>query len=257
MFKSIVLIILIVAMVSVLWSGAPSAGTGQASDLASIIRGIDDLYRSSASYAEVEMEIATASWKRTLSLRGWTKGQDRMFIRILAPKKEAGVGTLRIGSEMWNYLPKTDKVIKIPPSMMMSSWMGSDFTNDDLVREFTLADDYDCRFVPLEPAEAGLLGVEARPKPGRPILWGRVLIAVRAADGLPVWQRFYDEKNTAVRLLRYGDIRTFGARTIPSVMEMIPLTKNGAMTVVRYLKIEFDRPAEAGIFSLRHLQSQK
>ncbi|HUU38698.1 MAG TPA: outer membrane lipoprotein-sorting protein, partial [Candidatus Desulfaltia sp.] len=97
-------------------------------DATGIVRQIDALYRSDSSEALVEMEIVTPHWQRTLRMRAWSLGMDKTFIRILEPKKEEGIKTLRIGNEMWNYLPKINKVMKIPPSMMMSSWMGSDFT---------------------------------------------------------------------------------------------------------------------------------
>ena len=116
-------------------------------DVETIIKRIDQLYRSETSEAEMEMHIVTPHWERTLAMHVWTEGMDKTFIRITAPKKEQGVATLRIGNEMWNYLPKTNKVMKIPPSMMMGSWMGSDFTNDDLVRESSMLEDYTYQFV--------------------------------------------------------------------------------------------------------------
>ena len=115
-----------------------------------LVKKIDQIYRSKTSYAEFEMEIVTPRWQRTLSLDSWTEGTKKTFFRINEPKKEKGVATLRIENEMWNYLPKTNKVIKIPPSMMMSSWMGSDFTNDDLVKEFTLFEDYTYELIDFE-----------------------------------------------------------------------------------------------------------
>jgi len=235
-------------------TGSPQTADQKAMDL---VRKIDELYRSQSSYAQVEMKIVTPDWQRKLVMKGWSKGMDRMMIRILEPKKEAGVGTLRIGNEMWNYLPKTDKVIKIPPSMMMSSWMGSDFTNDDLVKEFTFVDDFTFRLVAPEEAQKGFDYLECRPKPGVPIIWDKIVIAVEESSTLPVWQKFYDEKGKVARLLNYGDVRTFGRRTIPSVMEMIPQTKVGYKTVIRYRDIQFDLPLEEATFSLRNLQSGK
>jgi len=220
-----------------------------------LVRKIDDLYRSKSSFARVEMEIVTPDWQRTLALRGWSQGQDKMLIRILEPKKEAGVGTLRIGNEMWNYLPKTDKVIKIPPSMMMSSWMGSDFTNDDLVKEFTFVDDFSFRLITPAQAQKGFLYIECRPKPDVPIIWDRIVIAVEEAGTLPVWQKFYDEKGRVARIMNYSEVRTFGRRTIPSVLEMIPQTKLGYKTVLRYLEMQFDLALDGGLFSLRNLQT--
>ena len=121
-------------------------------DVEAIVKKMDQLYRSETSHAEMEMQIATPHWERTLAMTVWTKGMDHTFIRITAPKKEQGVATLRIGNEMWNYLPKTNKVMKIPPSMMMGSWMGSDFTNDDLVKESSMLNDYTYQLVKPEDA---------------------------------------------------------------------------------------------------------
>lgn len=222
-----------------------------------IVRRIDDLYRSRSSYAQVEMEIVTPDWRRTLVLKAWSRGQDKTFIRILEPKKEAGVGTLRIGSEMWNYLPNTDKVIKIPPSMMMSSWMGSDFTNDDLVKEYTFAHDFAFRLVTPADAQTGLVYVECRPNPGVAIVWDKIVVAVRETDVLPVWQKYYDEKGRVARTMTYSDVKTFGRRTIPSVMEMVPQNNEGHKTVLRYRDVQFDLPLDESIFSLRNLQSGK
>ena len=222
-----------------------------------LVRKIDELYRSRSSYAQVEMEIVTPDWQRTLVLKAWSRGLDKTLIRILEPKKEAGVGTLRIGNEMWNYLPNTDKIIKIPPSMMMSSWMGSDFTNDDLVKEFTFVSDFTFRMVTPDGAQPGLVYVECRPKPGVPVVWDKIIIAVRESDTLPVWQEYYDEKGRVARRLDYSEVKTFGRRTIPSVMEMVPQTKQGYKTVLRYRDVRFDLPLEDSVFSLRSLQSAK
>ena len=115
-----------------------------------IIRKIDELYRAQSSYSVLEMEIVTPNWQRTIAMDAWTLGTKKTFIRITSPKKDAGVATLRIGNEMWNFLPKTNKIMKIPPSMMMSSWMGSDFTNDDLVKEFSLISDYSYKLIQVE-----------------------------------------------------------------------------------------------------------
>ncbi len=222
-----------------------------------LARRMDELYRSKTSSASVEMEVVTPDWRRTLVLRAWSMGRDRTLIRILEPKKEAGVGTLRIGTEMWNYLPNVDKVIKIPPSMMMSSWMGSDFTNDDLVKEFTFVDDFTFRLVRPDDAQPGTLYLECRPKPGVPVVWDRVVVALTENGEIPVWQRFYDEKGRVVRLLAYSEVKTFGGRTIPTVMEMVPETDPGHKTILRYRDVQFDLPLDPNLFSLRTLQSGK
>ena len=231
----------------------------QASDakVEEIIKHIDQLYRSKTSQAEMEMQIVTPNWERTLAMTVWTKGTDKTFIRITAPKKEKDVTTLRIGKEMWNYLPKVNKTFKISPSMMMGSWMGSDFTNDDLVRESSLIDDYSYKLITPEDASPELIYIELIPKEDSPIVWGKVISAVRSSDYLPVWQHFYDEKEKLMRVLNYKEIKSFGSKTIPSVMEMIPQNKEGHKTVVRFLNAEFDSEIDDRIFTRRNLQKRK
>ncbi len=226
-------------------------------DVDAIVKQIDELYRSNSSYARVEMQIVTPHWERTLALEAWTKGKDKTFILISAPKKEKGTATLRIGNEMWNYLPKVDKVMKIPPSMMMGSWMGSDFTNDDLVHEFSLLEDYTYRLISPEDAEPDALYLELIPKEGRPIVWGKVLIAVREVDYLPIWQKYYDEKGRLMRVMRFSEIKSLGKRKVPSVMELLPQNKQGHKTAIRYLDIAFDTKIKESVFSLRNLRKKR
>ena len=226
-------------------------------DVKEIVKRIDELYRSETSYADMEMQIATSHWKRTLTLKIWTKGMKNTFIWITSPKKEKGVATLRIGNEMWNYLPKTNKVMKIPPSMMMSSWMGSDFTNDDLVKESSMLNDYHYQLITPQDAHADFVYIQFTPKEDSPIVWGKIVGAVRASDYLPVWQKFYDEKNRLMRVLNFKEIKQFGGKTIPSIMEMIPQNKEGHKTVVRFLNAEFDSPIDDKIFTRRNLRKRR
>lgn len=224
-------------------------------DVEEIIRQVDQLYRSSSSYSELEMEIVTPHWQRTLSMNAWTMGMDKTFIRITSPKKDKGVATLRIENEMWNYLPKTNKVIKIPPSMMMSSWMGSDFTNDDLVKEFSLFEDFSYERIQPESNSEDTVYISCTPREDLPVVWGKIVIAVTKEDFIPIWQKYYDEEGKLMRILNYGDIRKFGVRIIPATMEMIPKTKEGHKTVIRYLELEFDKKVSDETFSLRNLRA--
>lgn len=245
---------LCLSMVILLYSPGALRAQDSPSDRAEkIVRKIDELYRSRSSEALVEMEIITPNWQRTLRMKLWSRGMKDTFIRILEPKKEEGFATLRIGNEMWNYLPKAGKVMKIPPSMMMSSWMGSDFTNDDLVKEFTFVESFHFEMTTPESPEPGLLYVKCIPREGLPIVWGSIVLAVREDDFLPVWEKYYDEKGRLARDMVFKDVRTFGKRRIPSSLELIPRTKEGHKTVLRYIDARFDIPLAPDIFTLRNL----
>lgn len=225
-------------------------------DAKEIVKKMDELYRSQSSVVTMEMEIVTPHWKRTLKMKAWSIGMDKTFIRILLPKKERGIATLRIENEMWNFLPKTNKVMKIPPSMMMASWMGSDFTNDDLVKEYTFLEDYSFDFAEVEDPQEGVVYVKCVPKEGLPIVWGHIISAVRETDYIPLWAKYYDEKGKLMREIQYKDIKKLGNRMIPAVMELVPTHKEGNKTVVRYLEADFDISVGKDIFTLRNLRSR-
>lgn len=236
---------------------AGSASILRAQDIEEVVRKMDELYRAESSYSEVDMEIVTPHWQRTLRMKTWTEGKTKTFIRLLSPPKDEGTATLRLGNEMWNYLPRANKVIKVPPSLMMGSWMGSDFTNDDLVKEFTLMDDYAYRFTQVEDANPELLYVELIPKEGLPVVWGRIVAAVRKESYLPEWDRYYDEKGRLMRVILFSEVKNFGGRLIPSVMEVVPQDKKDQKTVLRYTKAEFNISIPESVFSLRNLHSKQ
>jgi len=226
-------------------------------DVNKLIREVDRMYRSNTSYAEFEMEIITPHWQRTMLMDAWSEGMEKTFIRIKKPLKEKGMATLRVENEMWNFLPKTDKVIKIPPSMMMGSWMGSDFTNDDLVKESSLFHDYSYELIDVDSAQDKLYYINCIPREDLAVVWGNIVIAVNKADSLPVWQKYYDEKGELMRVMRYSEVTMLGGRRIPAVMEVIPEHKEGHRTIVRYLQAEFDVLLEEDTFTLRNLRASK
>lgn len=226
-------------------------------DVKEIIKKVDQLYRSKSSYAELEMEIITPRWSRTLAMNSWTAGMKKTFVRITAPKKEQGVATLRVGNEMWNYLPKTNKVMKVPPSMMMSSWMGSDFTNDDLVKEFSLFDDYTYEPAVVDSARDDMYYINCIPRKDLPVVWGNIIVACHKDDLLPVWMKYYDEKGQLMRVWEYSNVREFDGRRIPATMVIIPQHNPGHKTIMRYLEAKFDPPLDDEVFSLRNLRAEQ
>jgi len=231
------------------------AGPRQSSpEVLKLLEGVDRLYRSERSRARIEMEVVTPDWRRTLSMDFWTEGLDKTFIRVLSPARDAGAATLRKGSEMWNYFPKINKVMKVPPSMMMGSWMGSDFTNDDLVKESTLMDDYYGEFFTPEKPDPALHYIRLKPRTGTVSLWGAIELAIRKDDLLPVREDYFDEKGRRQRTMEFSDRGELGGRVMPRVMRMVPLSKTGHSTVIRYLDAEFDAALPADTFTLRNLQ---
>lgn len=218
---------------------------------------VEKLLWGSTVQGEYEMTIATPRWQRTLGLRLWMDRPRRSFVRILSPAKEAGIGSLRIGTEMWNYLPNVERIVKIPPSMMLQPWMGSDFTNDDLVKESSILDDYTHKVIATVQLDGEtVVQVEAVPKPDAAVVWGRIVYWVRRADAMPLKQEFFSERGERVRVLAFSDVRQVGGRILPTRWEMRPDAKPGNSTTVVLKNAVFDRPVDAEIFSQRNLQKR-
>ena len=220
-----------------------------------IIKKVDQLLRGDSAHSIMEMTIINPRWKRTLKMESWERGRKESLVRILAPKKEEGVGSLKIDYQMWNYLPRVERIIKIPPSMMMSSWMGSDFTNDDLVKESSIVEDYSHTLlgtVDLDGTDA--FKIEAIPKPEAPVVWGKLYFFVREKDYVPLRQEYFSESGELVRYLNFSDIKRMGGRLLPTVWEMVPLNKKGKKTIVNLIQIQFDLPLKDELFTLRNLK---
>jgi len=224
-------------------------------NLKSIIDSVDKLYRSNSSQTEVEMEIVNPNWERTLRMNIATETMKNTFIDITYPAKEKGSGTLRKANEMWNYFPKVGKVVKVPPSMMMSSWMGSDFNNDDLVKETTLVENYTGKF--LNQSDKTLNVIELTPLKTTVTVWGKIILYVKKDNNMPTKEEYFDEKGNLIRTLYFSDYKTFSGRLIPAKLELIPNGKPNQKTIIRYLNAKFDLNLPTDTFSLINLQRKR
>jgi len=198
--------------------------------------------RGHINVAEYDMTVSRPAWTRTLKMKVWDdRTNKRVFVRITDPAKEAGTSFLRLGYNLWSYLPAVEKVLKIPPSMMLQPWMGSDFTNDDLVKESSYIDDYDHEITGSETVDGAKVNkIEMIPKPDAPVVWGKVIFWVRAKDDLPVRQNFLDEKGRLIKDLVFSDVKTMDGTLLPTRWEMSAVLKQGQKTVLLLKSIDFD-----------------
>ena len=220
-----------------------------------ILNNVDDLYRSNASHSILTLSVTTVNWQRTLTLEQWSKGEDKSLIKILKPKKEKGLATLRVDKNMWNYMPKVKRVVKIPSSMMSSSWMGSHFTNDDLVKQSRMAEDYTFS-ITFEGMKDGkeIIEVTCLPNKEAAVVWGKVEVVVYADDYLPLRMIYYDEDLLLSRTLEFTNIEMMDGKMIPTMMNMIPTDEPGESTTVKWEEVKFDVTIDDDFFSLRKLQ---
>jgi len=242
--------LILLGILSVPLNGQPS--TQEARD---IIDRVDRMLRGDSSVGRVEMTVATRQWKRTTELRIWSEGTEKVLVRVESPKKDQGTATLRVGDNIWNYLPKIDRVIRIPTSMMMASWMGSHFTNDDLVKDSRLIRDYDIA-IDYEGPREGVAVYEflLTPRPEAPVVWGKIVYQIRKSDLQPIWGKFYGEDGQLKRLATFSEWETMDGRLVPTRMRMSPSDKPGEFTEMKYKELDFDLKIAESIFSLKALR---
>ncbi len=201
-----------------------------------LIRKVETQYQGERSHAIATMEVVTDSWSRELKMEIWSEGREKSLIRILSPKKEQGTATLKIGDEIWNYLPKIDRLMKIPSSLMGDSWMGSHFTNDDLVKENKIDQLYTFT---VKSREGDQAVINCHPKPDAAVVWGRIEYEIDLEKTVPVEVRYFDEDDELVRTMSFDTVKKISGRWIPMRMLVKPEDKPDEKTVLTYEELEF------------------
>ena len=219
-----------------------------------LLQRTDDLMRGESSEGTFSMHVKTARWDRTLSMQAWSEGTQKSLIRILSPAKERGMATLKVDQNIWNYLPKVDRTIKLPASKMSGSWMGSHFSNDDLVKHSRFSEDYECEFTEKPESKNGHYGIECIPKPDAPVVWGKVVVRVRASDELVEEVAYFDEEDGLVRTFTYEDIGDLGGRQLPRRIKVVPADKPDEFTEIIYEELTFDVKLPERTFTLQALR---
>ncbi len=208
----------------------------------------------SSLVANVTMSIERATSQRDLKFKLWQFKRDKALVKISAPIKDRDTGSLRLGLNLWQYLPNVGRTVRIPPSMMLQSWMGSDFTNDDLIKTSSLSRDYTHEL----DGEDSLRGekvtkVICLPKPNAPVVWGKVRLWIRHKDAVNLRQEFFSEHGDLLKVMDGTDIKTFGKHIIPSTLTMTVIKKPGTKTTMRFLDAEFDSSIDDHIFTQENL----
>lgn len=240
-----------VLLLLTLLSGSPAA----ALDVDAIVRAGFDYWRGQSSASVVEMTIHRPRWERSMTIRAWTRGQDQSIFWIIAPPRENGTGTLKKKRQMWIYNPRINRTIKIPPSMMSQSWMGSDFSNNDLVKSDSLLHDYTHVLIGTGTHQGRrVYHIRSLPKAGAPVVWGCQELKIRE-DYILLEQIFFDEEFKPVKVLAAEEIQMLGGRLFPRVWKMQQVEKPAEYTRLEYLELAFDVDLPERLFTLSALKT--
>ena len=223
-----------------------------------IVTRAEDNIRGLSSVMEMTIEIIRPTWTRSMSIKSWTKGEQYSLAVVTAPPKDAGTVFLKRVKEIWNWLPTIERVVKLPPSMMAQSWMGTDFTNDDLVKASSRINDYTHKISGDSVIEGRICWkIEMIPLPEAAVIWGKVYMWIDQKDYLELRLEFYDEDGRLVNILQCSDIRNMGGRTIPVKLEMIPAEKKGQETVIKYISARFNQPISEDFFTTENMKKAR
>jgi outer membrane lipoprotein-sorting protein len=244
------------ATLLVLTGLSASADTG-GRDARDIVRDAINHWRGLSSQGAMTMTIHRPDWERSMSMESWTQGEKRSLIRVTAPRKDRGNGTLMDGNKMWSFSPKINRVIKVPSSMMSQSWMGSDFSNKDISRADDIVEQYDHTLL----SETEIDGhtayeVQSIPHEDAAVVWGKEVLVVRS-DNVLIEHRFYDQDGELVKMLRTLEIGEMGGRTVAVQQRMEKVAAPGAWTEIIVDSIEFDVDLSDNVFTLSNLRNPR
>ena len=220
-----------------------------------LIQHIDRLWRGETSKATMSMTVKTRRYQRSMTMEAWSRGKDYSLVVIRAPIKDKGIATLKVKENIWNYLPKINRVTKVPSSMMSGSWMGSHFTNDDLVKESTIEDDY-ISSITFEGMRNGskIYELTSIPKEDAAVVWGKVVMEIIQKTLSPYRALYYDEEGLLIRTMTFDQPKIIDKRTVPMRLILQPKDKPEESTIIVYKDIVLDIPLEESYFSLQNLQ---
>jgi outer membrane lipoprotein-sorting protein len=231
------------------------AGGVQAETATEIVVKADLKMRGVSSYTEMTMQIKRPAWTRSMSMKAWTKDQNYSLVLVTAPAQDKGSSSLKRFKEMWNWVPNIERIIKIAPSMLGQSWMGSDFTNDDLINQSSIVVDYTHKLIKEERFDkAPCWVIEAIPKPDAPVVWGKQVIWISKGEYNMRKVEYYDEFEDLINTMSTFDVKTLGGRKIPTRQEMQPADKPDQKTVLLLHKAQFDFDIPTDFFSQQNMR---
>lgn len=230
----------------------------QSQNATEIIKKSEERMRGKTLQGQMLIKTVRPTYTREMEMKLWSKGDDFSMIQLIAPAKEKGITYLKRKKEVWNWIPSLERTIKLPPSMMSQSWMGTDFTNDDLVRESSVTNDYDQTIIGNETIEGReCWKLQLIPKPQAAVVWGKVLVWIDKKDFLQLKTESYDEEGVLVNTMAGTDIKLMGGRLLPTQLTVTPTDKPGNKTIITYKTLTFDQPINDDFFSTQNMRSLK
>ncbi len=202
-----------------------------------IMQKVEKNYRGKSIYMKLTMKVVSLGHERTIKIESFSRGSKKSFVKILYPPRDRGITFLSLNNQMWQYVPKIERIIKIPPSMMLQNWMGSNITNDDMVKQSSIVEDYNAKIL---KKEGTLVTVELLPKEDAPVVWGKIVSLIDTTTYTSKKDLFYDEDFEEVRVFTYKDVKRFGSYYMPTYWRVEPSDTHNKYTEIRLEDVKYD-----------------
>ncbi len=245
--------LVMLAAVSLVGVSSSPASSQPLPSVDEVVRHLDELYRYDSSHAVMTMTVVRERGTRELTLESWSRGEDDALVVIRSPAREAGTATLRTADGLWNYAPRADRLIRIPTGLLSEAWMGSHFTNDDLIRDTSYDDDYTSELSWATREGVRYLQVTMTPKPEAPVVYTRVAFLLTADHWVPYVAEYYDE-GRLVRTMRFEDVQVVSGKRLPMRLVLQPERRPEERTELHYQRLDFDVRVDADLFTHRGLR---
>ncbi len=217
-----------------------------ANEAEDIVRKVDHNMRGKTIYMQLNMTVKTKYHQRSMEMKTWSEGKHKSFVKIIKPSRDYGITFLSLNGQMWQYVPTIERIIKIPPSMMLQNWMGSDITNDDMVKQSSIVDDYSAKLL---GKKGSVATIELTPKPNAAVVWGKIVSQIDTRHYTGIKDVYYDENGVKVRMFTYSQVKRFGSYYLPTVWQVKPFNKPGHLTTLHVKEASYDKPIDPAYFS--------
>jgi outer membrane lipoprotein-sorting protein len=229
--------------------------TGFCQNAKEIVKKADDKMQGNSNTSQISMTIVRPTYTRTVEFKNWSLGRDYFMTVITAPAKDKGQVFMKLKTDLWNFMPSINRMIKLPPSMMSQGWMGSDYSNDDLVKQTSIVDDYDQTILGIEKLDnAECYKIELIPHDNANVVWGKVVTWIDKEKSLFLKSEYYDEEGYLVRTERASKVKVFDNREIPSIIEIFSADESQNKTILEFINIDFDVDIQENFFTQQNMK---
>jgi len=231
-----------------------------------IIEKVDKNMTFDSAKTEAKLVIHIRGQVRTKTMMSYSEGEDKSFSEFLSPARDKGVKYLKIGDNMWMYLPSVEKIIKIAGHMLRQSMMGSDFSYEDALESGNLLDKYDIKLATEETTYIKFRRGTEEVTKGRPcyvleltakvkdVTYYKRKIWVDREIFVPVKEELFAKSGKKLKVMVMADVKKYGRRYYPRYMSMRNLLRKDSLTEMFVTDIDFDAKIPKDTFTQRNLR---